>query len=372
MGWTVAIGIDTHRDGHVAVALDRLGAGRGSLSVAADAGGYLALWRWALELGEPAFAVEGTGSYGAGLARFLVTAGAEVYECERPRRAERRRGKSDLIDATLAAGRLVSNSSLARVRGGGVRDELRLLLLERRGAVRARTAAFNQLQAVVVTAPESLRSRLRGLAGQQLARAAARVRGREGESAVLAGVLRRLARRVRDLAREIDELDRELEAIVTRLVPELLEEKRCRARLRGTAGRLQRRPQPHGQRGLVRRACRHQPRPGLQRTPPAPPPQPRRRPPTQPRPPRDRPQPRPLASPNRRLPPETARLRQNPTRSTPLHQTHARPPLPPPTTNDPRLDTIEASRAHKVGAAFVLRRRLLGSACATLCRPGEL
>jgi transposase len=224
MGWTVAIGIDTHRDGHVAVALDRLGAGRGSLSVAADAGGYLALWRWALELGEPAFAVEGTGSYGAGLARFLVTAGAEVYECERPRRAERRRGKSDLIDATLAAGRLVSNSSLARVRGGGVRDELRLLLLERRGAVRARTAAFNQLQAVVVTAPESLRSRLRGLAGQQLARAAARVRGREGESAVLAGVLRRLARRVRDLAREIDELDRELEAIVTRLVPELLEE----------------------------------------------------------------------------------------------------------------------------------------------------
>ena len=224
MGWTVAIGIDTHRDVHVAVALDRLGGGRGRIAVAADAKGYLSLWRWAQELGEPAFAIEGTGSYGAGLARFLLAAGADVYECERPRRAERRRGKSDLIDATLAAGRLLSDTSLARVRGAGVREDLRLLLLERRGAVRARTAALNQLQAVVVTAPEALRSRLRGLVGHQLARAAARVRGREGESAVLAGVLRRLARRVRDLAQEIDELDSELEAIVTRLVPELLEE----------------------------------------------------------------------------------------------------------------------------------------------------
>ena len=224
MGWTVAIGIDTHRDGHVAVALDRFGGGRGSLVFSADAKGYLALWRWAQELGEPVFAIEGTGSYGAGVARFLVAAGAEVYECERPRRAERRRGKSDLIDATLAAGRLLSEASLPRLRGGGVREDLRLLLLERRGAVRARTAALNQLQAVVVTAPEALRSRLRGLRGQQLTLVAARVRGAEGESAVIAGVLRRLARRVRALGQELDELDSELEAIVTRLVPELLAE----------------------------------------------------------------------------------------------------------------------------------------------------
>ena len=223
MGWTVAIGIDTHRDSHVAVALDRLGGARGSLAVSADAKGYLLLWRWAQELGEPAFAIEGTGSYGAGLARFLVSAGAEVYECERPRRAERRRGKSDLIDATLAAGRLLQDRSLPRVRGGGEREDLRLLLLERRGAVRARTAALNQLQAVVVTAPEALRSRLRGLSGQQLARVASRLRTAE-EGAVIAGVLRRLGRRVRELGRELDELDSELETIVIRLVPELLEE----------------------------------------------------------------------------------------------------------------------------------------------------
>jgi transposase len=224
MGWTVAIGIDTHADVHVAVALDRLGGGCGSTTINADANGYLALWRWARELGEPAFAIEGTGSYGAGLARFLVGAGAELYECERPRRVERRRGKSDLIDATLAASRLLSGAALPRVRGGGVRDDLRLLLLERRGAVRARTAALNQLQAVLVTAPDQLRERFRGFDGERLATALAGLRARTDESTVLHTVLRRLARRVRELTRELAELDAQLEAIVTRLVPELLAE----------------------------------------------------------------------------------------------------------------------------------------------------
>lgn len=224
MGWTVAIGIDTHRDSHVAVALDRCGAGRGSISVRADAEGYLSLWRWAQELGDPVFAIEGAGSYGAGLARFLVCAGAEVYECERPRRADRRRGKSDLIDATLAASRLLSGVPLPRLRGGGVREDLRLLLLERRGAVRARTAALNQLQAVVVTAPEQLRAPLRGLAGEQLAAALGGLRARDDHSAVLHAVLRRLARRVQQLTRELAELDAQLKTIVTRLVPELLAE----------------------------------------------------------------------------------------------------------------------------------------------------
>ena len=224
MGWTVAIGIDTHRDEHVAVALDRFGGALGSRAVSADAKGYVCLWRWAAELGEAAFAIEGAGSYGAGLARFLVAAGARVYECERPRRRERLRGKSDLIDATLAAGRLLSGMPLACLRGGGVREDLRLLLLERRGAVRAHTAALNQLQAVVVTAPEELRSRLRGLSGEQLARQTARLSQREDESALTCRVLRRLARRAQHLERELAELDAELETIVTQLVPELLSE----------------------------------------------------------------------------------------------------------------------------------------------------
>src|SRR6478609_5043910 len=99
MQWTVAIGVDTHKQTHVAVALDRLGAQLDALAVPATSAGYLALHRWAHELGEPAFVLEGAASYGAGLARFLQAAGCAVYECERPRRARRRQGKNDLLDA---------------------------------------------------------------------------------------------------------------------------------------------------------------------------------------------------------------------------------------------------------------------------------
>jgi len=225
MQWTVAIGIDTHKHAHVAVALDRLGAQLDAFEAPATSAGYLALHRWAHELGEPAFALEGAGSYGAGLARFLQAAGCPVYECERPKRAERRRGKNDLIDALIAARRLLAGERLGSPRGlSGPREDLRLLLLERRGAIRARTATLNQLQAVIVTAPERLRSRLEGRSSEQLVRTVARLRTVEGEQAVVRGVLRRLGRRVLSLDAELAELDRELEGIVSLLVPELLEE----------------------------------------------------------------------------------------------------------------------------------------------------
>ncbi len=226
MGWTVAIGVDTHKHGHVAVACDALGAQLDAREIEASAAGYLALWQWAQELGVPAFAVEGAGSYGAGLVRFLEAAGAPVYECERPTRRERRHGKSDLIDAFLAARRLVTGTGLGRPRGGGRREDLRLLLLERRSAVAARTAALNQLQAALVTAPAPLRERLAALAGDQLIAALARLRARAGEAetAVLIGVLKRLAGRIGTLAAELAKLEAELEAIVGGLVPELLAE----------------------------------------------------------------------------------------------------------------------------------------------------
>jgi transposase len=113
MEWTVAIGVDTHKQLHVAVALDVLGAQLDSREIPTTPAGYRSLLSWSRELGVPAFAVEGTGSYGAGLVRFLEQAGVAVYECERPRRQERRRGKSDLIDAALAARRCVKRA-LAR------------------------------------------------------------------------------------------------------------------------------------------------------------------------------------------------------------------------------------------------------------------
>src|SRR6266516_939227 len=177
MQWTVAIGIDTHKHTHVAVALDRLGAQLDAFEAPASSAGYLALYRWAHELGEPVFALEGSGSYGAGLARFLQAAGCSVYECERPKRSERRRGKNDLIDALLAARRLLTGEPLGSPRGlSGPREDLRLLLLERRSAIRARTATLNQLQAIVVTAPARLRARLGDRTSEQLAGAVARLR----------------------------------------------------------------------------------------------------------------------------------------------------------------------------------------------------
>jgi transposase len=175
MEWTVAIGVDTHRDTHVAVAVDQLGARLDSREIETTREGYCSLLSWALELGSPVFALEGAGSYGAGLVRFLERAGFAVYECERPRRQERRRGKSDLIDAALAARRLVAGEGLSIPRGGGRREELRLLLLERRSAVQARTAAINQLGSLLITAPDELRDRLGTLSGERLAAAATRL-----------------------------------------------------------------------------------------------------------------------------------------------------------------------------------------------------
>jgi transposase len=224
MQWTVAIGVDTHKDSHVAVALDRLGRRLGQCQVATTNAGYLELLHFAQALGRPAFALEGTGSYGAGLARVLSAAGCTVWEVERPRRRERR-AKNDLIDAHRAASRLLSGEGLARLRGGGqAREDLRVLLLERRSGMRAQSAARNQLHALVVTAPEPLASRLRPLEGERLVAACLRLKPGGRESGVLVPVLRRLARRVRSLERELREVERELEAIVAALVPEIVAE----------------------------------------------------------------------------------------------------------------------------------------------------
>src|SRR6266851_511189 len=221
MEWTVAIGVDTHKHVHVAVALDRFGAQLDSHEVETTETGYRSLLAWASELGVPAFAIEGCGSYGAGLVRLLQRADVAVWECERPRRQERRRGKSDLIDAALAARRLLTGEGLCLPRGGGRREELRLLLLERRSAIQARTATLNQLSALVVTAPDPLRHQLASLSKRRLAKTAARLRSRPDGTA---DVLRRIGRRAEHLSSEIAEIDQSLSILVAELAPQLLAE----------------------------------------------------------------------------------------------------------------------------------------------------
>ena len=219
--WTVAIGVDTHKQWHVAVALDRLGRLIDSVSVEATAGGYRRLLVWARGSGEPAFGVEGCGSYGAGLARFLADRSEAVFECERPRRGDRRGGKNDVIDATLAARRVVSGEGLSLPRGAGRREQLRVLLLERRGAARARRAALNQLDAVIVTMPDDQRQRLGRVPKRQLVTTAARLRpSSDGAS----DVARRIAGRIQHLTSEIQDIDQQLASLVADLAPELLDE----------------------------------------------------------------------------------------------------------------------------------------------------
>lgn len=227
MEWTVAIGVDTHKRSHVAVALDRMGQKLASCQVEASEPGYKTLLVWGRSLGSCAFAVEGAGSYGAGLARFLSEEAMPVFECERPSRRDRRRGKNDEIDALLAARRLVAGDGLSGLRGGGVRELLRVLLAERRGADQARTACINQLHALIVTAPSPLRSRLGELRRGQLVAAAARLRRRSGddpEQTALLEVFRRLGARALTLAREAAEAEDRIEELVRMLAPQLLEE----------------------------------------------------------------------------------------------------------------------------------------------------
>lgn len=227
MEWTVAIGVDTHKASHVAVALDRIGHELGVCEVDATEAGYEALLCWARSLGACVFAIEGAASYGAGLARFLTGRALRVFECERPSRRDRRRGKNDKLDALLAARRLVAGEGLSELRGNGVRELLRVLLIERRSADQARTVCLNQLHALVVTAPPSLRSRLTDLNGRRLVAAATRLRHRAGEDveqAALIDVLRRLGARAQALGRELAEAERRIEELVRMVGPELLAE----------------------------------------------------------------------------------------------------------------------------------------------------
>jgi transposase len=162
---SVVVGVDTHKDLHVARAKDELGRGLGEMTIPASAKGYRALLSWSRGLGEvEAFGVEGTGCYGAGLTRHLRAHGEVVIEVIRPnRQARRRRGKSDPADAEAAASAVLSGEAFRTPKESDATVEMiRALRVARSTANRARTQAINALHALVVTAPEELRGDLRG------------------------------------------------------------------------------------------------------------------------------------------------------------------------------------------------------------------
>ncbi len=175
----VTVGVDTHLDAHVAVALDHLGRRLGIVSVMTTEAGYAELLRWAEGLGElERVGIEGAGSFGAGLARFLRRRGVEVLEVGRPKRRDRHRsGKSDPIDAELAARTVLAGTAIGATKDGEGRVEMiRVLRAARRSSVKARSQAANQLKAMLITAPEKMRAQLRGLSTAKLVRRAASFR----------------------------------------------------------------------------------------------------------------------------------------------------------------------------------------------------
>jgi transposase len=225
------LGVDTHRDEHViAVVTAPAGALVAGSEIAANEDGYQAALRFADRhgSGRRIWAIEGTGSYGAGLARFLAARGEVVLELSRAPRAERRlRGKDDNLDAARTARAALAAETLARPRSGERREALRLLLVARRSAVDVRREALTQLRAVIVTAPEPLRQELRRLPEGKLLDRCSRLRRSVSATAdelATRLVLRSLARRVLAAGLEADELEGEILALVRALAPGLLDE----------------------------------------------------------------------------------------------------------------------------------------------------
>ena len=219
------VGVDPHRDSHALAVVDvTSGTVLFEATIAANSDGYTR----ALELvdrhatGRRAFAVEGTGSFGAGLTRFLTGCGERVLEVGRLRREPRSGGKTDALDAIRAARSVLAQNRPASPRAGGDRDALRALMAAREGAVNAKRAGL----CLLVTTPEPLRSQLRPLTRARLLRRLAATRPErrrhdpELRGALLA--LRSVARRVLQLTAEERELAGEIERLTRELAPQLL------------------------------------------------------------------------------------------------------------------------------------------------------
>jgi transposase len=226
----VVIGVDTHKHTHTAaVVMSTTGAAVDELTVPTDPDGYLALLDLAVaHPGLRAWAIEGTGGYGAGLTRFLVESGERVIELDRPQRSHRRGGaKSDPIDAIRAARDALSRDHQAEPRARGERAALSNLLAARRSAVDASTDAQRQLHALVVTAPEALRERFRGKSTQQMVTVACRLRVHTAddlETRTATEVLRWLGRRSRTLGEEAKVHEKSILEVVRGWRPDLLDQ----------------------------------------------------------------------------------------------------------------------------------------------------
>jgi len=220
-------GVDTHGRTHHAAVIDALGRHLADREFPATGAGYRNLEAWLRSHGiVAAVGVEGTGAYGAELARNLTRAGLKVVEVDRPDRKTRRlRGKSDPIDAYAAATAVASGRATGTPkRREGIAEAIRALRVPLRSAVKARTQAINQARQLLVTAPESIRAPLRDRSWLDLAHACARLRPADlsDPSGATKAALRHLGRRILNLSHEVEELKTALQELTARAAPELL------------------------------------------------------------------------------------------------------------------------------------------------------
>lgn len=226
----VYLGVDTHRDTHHAALVDRLGRPIDDREFPTTTDGYRRLLTWASAAGAiVGVGVEGTSSYGAALTGVLREAGLAVVEVDHPdRSARRRRGKSDPVDAYAAAAAVVSGraTTCPKSRDGDV-ESIRVLHNTRRAAVKARSDALTSLKSMLVTAPDEVRERLRGLTRARLIRVCAGLEpgpvASGGVSAATETALRSIAVRYQHLSVEIAALERDLRVLTRRAAPALLE-----------------------------------------------------------------------------------------------------------------------------------------------------
>jgi transposase len=220
-------GVDTHADAHVAAALDPVGGLLGVQEFPATPAGYARLLGWLGGFGAVCLVgIEGTGSYGAGLARYITAAGVRVVEVDRADRQDRRRqGKSDPLDAVSAARAAQSGRAAGAPKGrDGAVEAIRVLMVAKRTARSERTQTNGQARALVVTGPDDLRIRFATHTPADLVAELASLRPRPGAIVGYATriALRELGRRAQFLDRQLERLDEVIVPLVTARAPALL------------------------------------------------------------------------------------------------------------------------------------------------------
>lgn len=226
----VIVGIDTHSEIHVAAAVNGLGQIRATLEVPANRAGFKQILGWARRLGRFERAgVEGTGSYGAGLCRYLIEHGVTVEEIDRPnRKRRRRRGKSDTADAEAAARAVLGDETCITPKDTtGAVEAIRMLHITRKSAVKAKVQAGNQIKDLIMTAPEPIKDQLRGLNTRQRVRVCARWRpGTTVTDPTSAAryTLHLLAKRWLELDNQIKQINKTRRPLLQTTAPTLLAE----------------------------------------------------------------------------------------------------------------------------------------------------